>query len=62
VSRGGNTGGHSLCAGLATSAAEHDVEERIIQKQTRHRSVTILRTYIRDGEMFRQNASGRVGL
>ncbi|OJY65668.1 MAG: hypothetical protein BGP12_17600 [Rhodospirillales bacterium 70-18] len=54
--------GHSLRAGLATAAATNEVEERIIQRQTRHRSLTVLRTYIRDGEMFLQNASGRVGL
>jgi len=54
--------GHSLRAGLATSAAGHDVEERIIMRQTRHRSVTTLRRYIRDGELFTANASGRVGL
>lgn len=54
--------GHSLRAGLATSAAANAVEERIIQRQTRHRSVTVLRGYIREGEVFNGNASGRVGL
>jgi integrase len=54
--------GHSLGAGLATAAAAHAVEAHLIQRQTRHRSVTVLRSYIRDGEMFVGNASGRVGL
>lgn len=54
--------GHSLRAGLATSAAANGVEERDIQKQTRHKSVTVLRRYIRDGELFRDNAAGRIGL
>lgn len=54
--------GHSLRAGLATAAASQGVEERIIQRQTRHRSLTVLRSYIREGETFLGNASGRVGL
>ena len=39
--------------GFATSAAEAGIEERIIARQTRHKSMTILRRYIRDGELFR---------
>lgn len=54
--------GHSLRSGLATSAGQHGVEERIAMRQTRHRSVTTFRIYQRDGELFRDNASGRVGL
>jgi hypothetical protein len=54
--------GHSLRAGLVTSAAQHGVEERLIMRSTRHRSLPVLRTSLRDGEMFRANASGRVGL
>jgi integrase len=53
--------GHSLRAGLATAAATNGVEERIIMRQTRHVGTTV-RRYIRDGEMFVGNASGRVGL
>ena len=53
--------GHSLRAGLATAAASFGVEERVIMRQTRHVGVTV-RRYIRDGELFLQNASGRVGL
>jgi hypothetical protein len=45
--------GHSLRAGLATSAAIAGVEERAIMAQTRHRSVTVARRYIRDGSLFR---------
>jgi site-specific recombinase XerD len=54
--------GHSLRAGLATSAAVAGVEERAIMQQTRHKSVTVARRYIRDGSLFRGNAAGRVGL
>ena len=35
-------GGHSLRAGLATSAAAHSVEERKIMDQTGHKSVTMV--------------------
>jgi integrase len=56
-----NFAGHSLRAGLATAAAAHGVEERIIMRQTRHVGVTV-RRYIRDGEVFVGNPSGRVGL
>ena len=42
--------------GLATSAAAAGKSERVIMKQTRHRSVTQVRKYIRDGEAFTDNA------
>jgi len=54
--------GHSLRAGLATSAAAADVEERKIAAQTGHQSLLILRRYMRDGDLFRGNAPGAVGL
>lgn len=54
--------GHSLRAGLATAAAAAGAEERVIMKQTRHRSVQMVRRYIRDGSLFRQNAAAMVGL
>src|SRR5262249_21831206 len=54
--------GHSLRAGLATSAAAAGVEERAIMAQTRHRSVAVARRYIRDGSLFRGNAAAAVGL
>lgn len=54
--------GHSLRAGLATSAAMAGVEERSIQEQTGHKSLKVLRTYIREGSLFRNNAARKVGL
>jgi integrase len=54
--------GHSLRAGLATSAAAAGVSERIIMQQTGHRSVQMVRRYIREGSLFRENAAGKVGL
>ena len=54
--------GHSLRAGLATSAAAAGVPERAIMAQTGHRSLTTLRKYIRSGSLFLENAAARVGL
>lgn len=57
-----NYAGHSLRAGLVTSAAAAGVAERAIQNQTGHRSLPTLRRYIRDGSLFRENAAAAVGL
>ncbi len=54
--------GHSLRAGLATSAAAAGVSERAIMAQTGHRSLHVVRRYIRDGSLFTENAAARVGL
>ncbi len=54
--------GHSLRAGLATSAAEAGVNERTIMKQTGHKSENMVRKYIRMGSLFQENASAMVGL
>jgi integrase len=50
--------GHSLRAGLATSAAGVGVSTWKIKAQTGHASDAMLSRYIRDGEMFSQNAAG----
>lgn len=54
--------GHSLRAGLCTQAAINGVQELAIMRQTRHKSSDMLRKYIRDASLFRDNASARVGL
>ena len=54
--------GHSLRAGLATSAAIAGASERAIMTQTGHRSAAMVRRYIRDGSLFRENAAAVVGL
>ena len=54
--------GHSLRAGLATAAAQAGVSERAIMAQTGHKSVEMVRKYIRDGQLFRENAAAAVGL
>jgi integrase len=50
--------GHSLRAGFATSAAQAGVQVWRIKAQTRHASNAMLARYIREGELFRDNAAG----
>jgi integrase len=54
--------GQSLRSGLATSAAAAGASERSIMKQTGHRSEKMVRRYIKDGSLFRENAVASVGL
>jgi integrase len=54
--------GRSLRAGHATSAAIAGASERSIMNQTGHRSVQMVRRYIRDGNLFRENSAGKLGL
>ncbi len=54
--------GHSLRAGLATSAAAAGVSERAIMAQTGHKSLPMVRRYIREGSLFNENAAAEVGL
>lgn len=54
--------GHSLRSGLATSAAAAGASERSIMRQTGHRSEKMVRRYIKDGSLFRENAVAVVGL
>jgi integrase len=54
--------GHSLRAGHATSAAIAGASERSIMNQTGHRSVQMVRRYIRNGNLFRDNSGGKLGL
>jgi integrase len=54
--------GHSLRAGHATAAAIAGASERSIMNQTGHRSVLMVRRYIRDGSLFRENSAGKLGL
>ena len=52
--------GHSLRAGLATSAAMAGASSWKIRQQTGHKSDAMLARYIRDGGMFTDNAAGVV--
>jgi len=49
--------GHSLRAGLATTAAKAGKSDRAIMKQTGHRSVAMVHRYIRDASLFDDNAA-----
>lgn len=55
-------GGHSLRAGLATAAAQAGASERSIMRQTGHKSLATARRYIRQGNVFQENAAATVGL
>lgn len=59
---GDDFAGHSLRRGFATSAAQHDVDERTIMKQTRHRSERIVRRYIAEGNIFKDNPLSKMKL
>jgi integrase len=50
--------GHSLRAGLATSAARAGVSSWKIRQQTGHASDAMLSRYVRDGKLFVDNAAG----
>jgi integrase len=54
--------GHSLRAGLVTQAAMNGVSEFVIMKQTGHKSLEVLRRYIRMGQMFTENAAAALGI
>lgn len=54
--------GHSLRAGFATTAAAAGASERAIAAQTGHRSMNVLRRYVRHGSVFTDNASTQIGL
>jgi site-specific recombinase XerD len=54
--------GHSLRAGLVTTAALAGKGERVIMKQTRHRTERMVRRYVRDAELFSENAASGIGL
>jgi integrase len=50
--------GHSLRSGFATSAAQAGVTAWKIRQTTGHASDAMLSRYIRDGELFTNNAAG----
>jgi len=52
--------GHSLRAGLVTSAAKAGVSSWKIRQQTAHKSDVVLQRYIRDGQLFHNNAVSQI--
>ena len=57
-----NYSGHSLRSGFATSAAEAGAEERSIMAMTGHKSTEMVRRYIRDANLFNNNALNKIKL
>ena len=51
-----NYSGHSLRSGFATSAAESGAEERSIMAMTGHKSTEMVRRYIKESNLFKNNA------
>jgi site-specific recombinase XerD len=54
--------GHSLRSGLATAAAAGGASERSIMDQTGHKSLPVVRRYIRRGSLFQDNAASHTDL
>ncbi len=55
-----NYSGHSLRSGFATSAAEAGVEERNIMAMTGHKSTEMIRRYIKEVNLFKNNALNKI--
>ena len=53
---------HSLRAGFVTTAAANGANERAIAAQTGHRSMEVLRRYVRHATVFIDNAATTLGL
>ena len=55
-----NYSGHSLRSGFATSAAEAGAEERSIMAMTGHKSPEMVRRYIKEANLFKNNALSKL--
>ncbi len=54
--------GHSLRSGFATSAAEAGAEERSIMAMTGHKTTQMVRRYIQEANLFKNNALNKIKL
>ena len=52
--------GHSLRSGFATSAAELGAEERSIMAMTGHKTTQMVRRYIQEANLFKNNALSKI--
>jgi site-specific recombinase XerD len=52
--------GHSLRSGFATSTAEAGAEERSIMAMTGHKSTEMVRRYIKEANLFKNNALNKI--
>jgi len=55
-----NYSGHSLRSGFATSAAESGADERSIMAMTGHKSTEMVRRYIKEANLFKNNALNKI--
>ena len=55
-----NFSGHSLRSGFATVAAESGADERSIMAMTGHKTTQMVRRYIREANIFKNNALGKI--
>ena len=55
-----NFAGHSLRSGFATVAAESGADERSIMAMTGHKTTQMVRRYIREANIFKNNALNKV--
>ena len=52
--------GHSLRSGFATSTAELGAEERSIMAMTGHKTTQMVRRYIKEANLFKNNALNKI--
>jgi len=57
-----NYSGHSLRSGFATVAAESGADERSIMSMTGHKTTQMVRRYIREANIFKNNALNNIKL
>ena len=52
--------GHSLRSGFATSTADLGAEERSIMAMTGHKTTQMVRRYIKEANLFKNNALNKI--
>ena len=57
-----NFAGHSLRSGFATVAAESGADERSIMAMTGHKSTQMVRRYIKEANIFKNNALNKINI
>jgi len=55
-----NYSGHSLRSGFATVAAEYGADERSIMAMTGHKTTQMVRRYIKEANIFKNNALNKI--
>jgi Site-specific recombinase XerD len=55
-----NYSGHSLRSGFATASAESGADERSIMAMTGHKTTQMVRRYIKEANIFKNNALSKI--